>query len=112
MLENMTTEEKVIAGITAVGIAALVFHKPTRNAVGLSDGRENIKATGKIEKSISSGSSKIDTQYIFETKLSNGKIFKRSYEKYPNGYFKPVKSETVEKRYKKTLETYLKNQNK
>ena len=37
MLENMTTEEKVIAGITAVGIAALVFHKPTRNAVGLSD---------------------------------------------------------------------------
>ncbi len=37
MLENMTREEKVIAGITAVGIAALVFHKPTRNAVGLSD---------------------------------------------------------------------------
>jgi hypothetical protein len=43
MLENMTTEEKVIAGITAVGIAALVFHKPTRNAVGLSDGkRKNV----------------------------------------------------------------------
>jgi hypothetical protein len=35
----MTTEEKVIAGITAVGIAALVFHKPTRNAVGLSDSK-------------------------------------------------------------------------
>jgi ribosomal protein L31E len=41
MLENMTTEEKVIAGLTAVGIAALVFHKPTRNAVGLSDGRRS-----------------------------------------------------------------------
>jgi len=39
MLENMTTEEKVIAGLTAVGIAALIFHKPTRNAVGLSDGK-------------------------------------------------------------------------
>jgi hypothetical protein len=43
MLENMTTEEKVIAGITAVGIAALVFHKPTRNAVGLSDGKRKNK---------------------------------------------------------------------
>jgi hypothetical protein len=43
MLENLTTGEKVIAGITAVGIAALVFHKPTRNAVGLSDGKENKK---------------------------------------------------------------------
>ena len=37
MLENMTTGEKVIAGATAVGIAALIFHKPTRNAVGLAD---------------------------------------------------------------------------
>ncbi len=43
MLENMTTEEKVIAGLTAVGIAALVFHKPTRNAVGLSDRRKREK---------------------------------------------------------------------
>lgn len=39
MLDNMTTGEKVIAGATAVGIAALIFHKPTRNAVGLSDGK-------------------------------------------------------------------------
>jgi hypothetical protein len=48
MLENMTTEEKVIAGITAVGIAALVFHKPTRNAVGLSDGRKAAPFIRKI----------------------------------------------------------------
>jgi hypothetical protein len=48
MLENMTTEEKVIAGITAVGIAALVFHKPTRSAVGLSD---RVKSTrGKLDE--------------------------------------------------------------
>ena len=40
MLENLTTGEKVIAGATAVGIAALIFHKPTRNAVGLADGRK------------------------------------------------------------------------
>ncbi len=40
MLENMTTGEKALIGATAIGIAALVFHKPTRNAVGLSDGRK------------------------------------------------------------------------
>jgi hypothetical protein len=40
MLENLTTGEKVIAGATAVGIAALIFHKPTRNAVGLADKRK------------------------------------------------------------------------
>jgi uncharacterized membrane protein len=39
MLENMTTGEKALIGATAIGIAALVFHKPTRNAVGLSDGK-------------------------------------------------------------------------
>ena len=37
MLENMTTGEKALIGATAVGIAALIFHKPTRNAVGLAD---------------------------------------------------------------------------
>jgi hypothetical protein len=37
MLENMTTGEKALIGATAIGIAALVFHKPTRNAVGLAD---------------------------------------------------------------------------
>ncbi len=56
MLENMTTEEKVIAGITAVGIAALVFHKPTRNAVGLSDGRRrktsNINTKREVKRTI------------------------------------------------------------
>ncbi len=40
MLENMTTGEKALIGATAIGIAALVFHKPTRNAVGLSDGKK------------------------------------------------------------------------
>ena len=40
MLENMTTGEKALIGATAIGIAALVFHKPTRNAVGLSDRRK------------------------------------------------------------------------
>jgi hypothetical protein len=49
MLENMTTEEKVIAGITAVGIAALVFHKPTRNAVGLSD---RMRAKGQYKSNL------------------------------------------------------------
>jgi hypothetical protein len=44
MLENMTTGEKALIGATAIGIAALVFHKPTRNAVGLSD---RVKAKGK-----------------------------------------------------------------
>ena len=39
MFETMTTGEKALIGATAIGIAALVFHKPTRNAVGLSDGR-------------------------------------------------------------------------
>ncbi len=52
MLENMTTEEKVIAGITAVGIAALVFHKPTRNAVGLSDRRKRKEKLDYIDVDI------------------------------------------------------------
>ena len=43
MLENMTTGEKALIGATALGIAALVFHKPTRNAVGLSDGKRRNK---------------------------------------------------------------------
>jgi hypothetical protein len=48
MLENLTTGEKVIAGATAVGIAALIFHKPTRNAVGLADGRKASPFVRKI----------------------------------------------------------------
>ena len=45
MLENMTTGEKALIGATAIGISALVFYKPTRNAVGLSDGRRKKKLT-------------------------------------------------------------------
>ena len=60
MLENMTTGEKVIAGATAIGIAALVFHKPTRNAVGLSDRVRN-KKTRKIARIYYANN---QTQYI------------------------------------------------
>jgi hypothetical protein len=56
MLENMTTGEKALIGATAIGIAALVFHKPTRNAVGLSDGKENKKYETKDNLMLSSGS--------------------------------------------------------
>ena len=58
MLENMTTGEKALIGATAIGIAALVFHKPTRNAVGLSDGRKVIKnSTGSKAVRISKNQS-------------------------------------------------------
>ena len=52
MLNNMTTGEKALIGATAIGIAALVFHKPTRNAVGLSDGKRAryIKANQNTKK--------------------------------------------------------------
>jgi hypothetical protein len=48
MLENMTTGEKALIGATAIGIAALVFHKPTRNAVGLSDGKRKAIVSSKM----------------------------------------------------------------
>ena len=44
----MTTGEKALIGATAIGIAALVFHKPTRNAVGLSD-RSRTKKTKDLK---------------------------------------------------------------
>jgi hypothetical protein len=61
MLENMTTGEKALIGATAIGIAALVFHKPTRNAVGLSDGKRNSPSSiyKRIIKSKNTGREKI-----------------------------------------------------
>jgi len=58
MLENMTTGEKALIGATAIGIAALVFHKPTRNAVGLSDGRR-AKKTYRVARDTGRGYSPI-----------------------------------------------------
>jgi len=37
MLDNLTTTEKVLTGAVAIGITALIFHKPTRNSIGLSE---------------------------------------------------------------------------
>ena len=37
MLDNLTTAEKVGVGAVAIGITALILHKPTRTAVGLAD---------------------------------------------------------------------------
>ena len=70
MLENMTTGEKVIAGATAVGIAALIFHKPTRNVVGLSDNTKESKAyyyfKGKKYTLYKSGPKEVVNNYLKE----------------------------------------------
>jgi len=97
MLENMTTGEKVIAGATAVGIAALIFHKPTRNAVGLSD--------GKKRKMITPISMEYDFKNnkgykTFTVSFDDGEIFSRTY--------KNIDAYEARKRFEKAVKSKLK----
>jgi hypothetical protein len=48
MLDNLTTAEKVGVGAVAIGITALILHKPTRKAVGLAD-RSRTKKTRNLK---------------------------------------------------------------
>lgn len=91
MLDNLTTGEKVIAGATAVGIAALIFHKPTRNAVGLADknkglDKKTIKAIAKAEKYVKNNFdptvTKIGGGYELFEILPNGDSKRRKYMGY------------------------------
>jgi hypothetical protein len=95
MLENMTTGEKALIGATAIGIAALVFHKPTRNAVGLSDGKRDTFYTVRGREN-----GKWNIRWF--NSLKEAKDYKKTkHEDYPNNKYSLRKhhgKDTVRKR--------------
>jgi GNAT superfamily N-acetyltransferase len=49
MLDNIKKEEKILLGISVIGIAALLFYKPTNKKVGLSDGKVKLPVKYEYE---------------------------------------------------------------